>query len=70
MDKNDVDQIVDEVNEKIEELEDEIEDILDDYTPDWAGVHNMLDWETIVVIRIGIIYLVEYIKLATHLHTY
>lgn len=68
--KNDIDEMVDEVNDKIEEFEDALEDILEDYTPDSAGIHDMLDWTTIVVILIGIIYRVNYIKSAAHLHSY
>jgi hypothetical protein len=69
-DRNDVEQLVEEMNELVDELGDAIEDIIDDYTPDSAGVHDMLDWITIAVITIGIIYRVNYVKSAAALHTY
>jgi hypothetical protein len=69
-DRLDVDQLVEDVNEMVDEIGDAIEDMIDDYTPDSDEVHDMLDWATIAVITVAIIYRINYIKSATHLHTF
>jgi hypothetical protein len=66
----DVEHLVEEMNEMVDDLGEAIEDIIEDYTPDSDGMHDLLDWLTIAVITIGIIYRVDYVKSAAALHTY
>jgi hypothetical protein len=66
----DVEHLVEEMNDLVDDLGDALEDIIDDYTPDSAGIHDMLDWLTILVITLGIIYRIHYIQTAAALHTY
>lgn len=55
-------------HEKIDEFGDALEDVLDDYVPDADGLLDILDWMTIIIILIAIIYRFQYVEKARDLH--
>mmetsp|Transcript_21112 Transcript_21112/g.30520 ORF Transcript_21112/g.30520 Transcript_21112/m.30520 type:complete len:889 (-) Transcript_21112:159-2825(-) len=60
--------IADKLDDLVDDIGEAIEDIFDDILPDQAGMHDILDWVTIVVISVGIVYRVRYITSGAALH--